>query len=1698
MVNKINSSVALACLAVTPGMGLAQSSSLGKEFTLAFPSNHGESGTPVLYMSSESDTAVTISVPGLAINETVQLSAGAVTSYMLPQALNRHGNALVKDLAVYIESAEDIAVYGLNAKRYTTDGFLALPQKVIGHEYYVLSYYGLNRYNWNLASEFVIVATEDDTRVIVTPSANINDTFQAQQPTELSLDKNQTIQLATADADLSGSHIVSNQPIVVYGAHECGDVPSRDPRIGWCDHLVETMVPVDKWGFNYDIVPLATRLSGDILRVMASQNNTEVVVNNEVVATLAAGEIFESELDGATSVRSAQPIYVAQYAMGQGADGVKADPFMMSIVPHEQFLDSYLFTTPEDGFADNFVNVVIEPGTNLSLDNETLDTSNFTPIPGSSLLGGQVTLEPGQHNLTADKPFGAYIYGFNAYDSYGYPAGQAFSDITPVSDPFLPNIGEFKHVGHTFVGTATDNEDLNANGILDPGEDLNSNGIIDGRSEDTNNNGEMDAGEDVNANGVLDRDFGLVVVELGDSENLSLHRTQSTGGRFPLFGFNISLIDPSIPGQGTLIVRDVHGNTREQPISVPVESALVDVELISRVSGDRLFIDNSSFSHDPESVITTNEGVEVTWRFDRLLSNEIRDLQYDVKLIGASENEQRLITRSLELSYVNTPGGDRHQVLLGPQHVNVTSSAFDLDLGVSNETTGPNTDVVVTASVKNLSGSTFSTELELEITDSNGHQLADTTIPLDSIEPGATVNPSWAWNTGNQYAGTYNVIARLRREGNLVNETTYQFQVVRDEQYDYPLEVDIATGSDAGNGQIINQDEFSTTDLLPVSVNLENVTSNELFNGGRVVIQVNNENGNEVQNWESDITAVQPGMASTIGKQFQLDDIPPGTYTVWTYVYDDDDDLVGVNSRIIEIVSNSNVDIQGNVQAEHEEILRGDDQTCIDTLENTGSSTYPAAQIEQSILDVTHNSIIESRQLTLQIDAQESLTEAWNGSTAGIDQGDYACVLRLVDNGESSTLGIDLFKVFNVVAEPGDSRSLFVGDTLTLDASTSREADGQPLTYEWTLVEKPSNSEIEIADPTAAAQEFIVDQQGDYVFELIASNGDDASLPKRVAISVPNRDPVADSGPDQAIQLQQLIQLDGLNSYDQDGDLLSYEWQFTQQPDGSLASFDDPSAGNPSFTVDAEGTYIAELTVRDDAGGSDTDQVILSASNVPPVADAGQDLLAHINDRVTLDGSGSFDVNGDELQYYWNLVEKPAGSQSDIVNSGSARPYVDIDVQGTYVAELIVHDGQLQSESDSITIFVGNSVPNADAGPDTRIDYGQYVYLDGSNSSDLDGDALNYNWNILSTPNGYKPYLYNRYSSQPYFYVNQTGEFVVQLIVSDGTNSSEPDLVVLSTENVKPYASAYRSGFGQVYLGDTIYLNGYGSDPDGDSLQFEWSFSDRPDNSQAQLISNEPESASFTIDEPGDYVVQLVTNDGELSSSPDSVYIYSAQACVANLDIRPKSRKIQLTWDYDPETYLVDIYRSTQFDGPYNWIAQTENTYSVWIDESVTDGTQYYYRIERHFTPDDDDCYGDYGDYGEYGEFSEFPSFGECDDGGYGEIPSLSDWSEETSFYDGYGDYGGYGNYFQSCESQVISSIPNRRVRYNLVPDVRGFSVEDAEQLLTSDGFSVGEILAVRTSAAEEGTVLNQDAPRNSRLPRGYGITLYVATWSND
>lgn len=302
---------------------------------------------------------------------------------------------------------------------------------------------------------------------------------------------------------------------------------------------------------------------------------------------------------------------------------------------------------------------------------------------------------------------------------------------------------------------------------------------------------------------------------------------------------------------------------------------------------------------------------------------------------------------------------------------------------------------------------------------------------------------------------------------------------------------------------------------------------------------------------------------------------------------------------------------------------------------------------------------------------------------------------------------------------------------------------------------------------------------------------------------------LANAGPDQTVNEGTEVTLDGSHSGGAD---VTFLWEQVGATDSTAVALLDPTSSTPSFTAPllAGGFGSQVLTFRltvASGGDSSSDTVDITVRNVngAPEAHAGSAQKVKELRLVTLDGTMSFDPDSDQIGYAWTQIDGPTVTLNgaNMATPTFQAPDLSGGVTGPVVLsfQLTVFDGTCAtclSSSDTVTVTIEqiNHAPTANAGDDQTKNEASVVMLDGTASSDSDGDPIiHYAWSQVSGPT---VNLSDPASATPTFTAPATGpggatlEF--SLVVSDAELTSEPALVTINVLNLNdpPLCTAAR------------------------------------------------------------------------------------------------------------------------------------------------------------------------------------------------------------------------------------------------------------------------------------------------------------------
>ena len=332
-------------------------------------------------------------------------------------------------------------------------------------------------------------------------------------------------------------------------------------------------------------------------------------------------------------------------------------------------------------------------------------------------------------------------------------------------------------------------------------------------------------------------------------------------------------------------------------------------------------------------------------------------------------------------------------------------------------------------------------------------------------------------------------------------------------------------------------------------------------------------------------------------------------------------------------------------------------------------------------------------------------------------------------------------------ADAGGDRTVTKGVTVTFDASSSTDEVGGIVSYEWseegTVLSTSKKFNKQFSDGIHPITLKVTDKYAESDSDTI-----------KVTVAVP---PVANAGADRLVYEGTRIVLTGVNSTDSDGHIVSYKWAEGSEIYNTAQSFEK------IFPI---GGHTITLTVTDNDGATGTDSVtieVLKLDKAPPIADAGPDIVVGVGESVVLNASGSSDRDGNIVSYLW--------LDDDILsNSVSFEEIFDV---GEHTITLTVTDNDNLEGSDDVivTVLAPNVAPIANAGDDFNVAHGDYVHLDASQSSDVDGTIVLYEWRENGKLLGSNASLRSRMD---------VGVHYIELTVTDNSGDFATDNVIVT------------------------------------------------------------------------------------------------------------------------------------------------------------------------------------------------------------------------------------------------------------------------------------------------------------------------------
>lgn len=344
------------------------------------------------------------------------------------------------------------------------------------------------------------------------------------------------------------------------------------------------------------------------------------------------------------------------------------------------------------------------------------------------------------------------------------------------------------------------------------------------------------------------------------------------------------------------------------------------------------------------------------------------------------------------------------------------------------------------------------------------------------------------------------------------------------------------------------------------------------------------------------------------------------------------------------------------------------------------------------------------------------------------------------------------------------------------------------------------------------------------------------------------------------------VEFDATSSFDPDGEIVSYEWDF----DGD-GRYDDAEGEIVEYEFTQEGNYDVSLRVTDNNGESATTTETIEAGSVGGLraiitAPVGEGDSYYVDEKYEFEGDLSQIREGKIVKYEWDLGDGTKKTSKSVSHTYEAA--------GMYQVALTVYDADGNSDETVLDIIVVEEGAAPSAIIETDVTSGPVpleVSFDGSSSIDPEDDIVDYEWDFDGDGNS------DETGDTAVYTYQEVGTYEAVLLVTDsvGNTSEETITITVTEQGIKAVLEASTSN-GEVPL--TVQFDASSSSyKEGSIVSYEMDFGDGSD-----LYIGDA-TVTYKYNTVGTYTVTLtvVGDDGERASDSMQIVVrpVSLTAC---------------------------------------------------------------------------------------------------------------------------------------------------------------------------------------------------------------------------
>ena len=296
-------------------------------------------------------------------------------------------------------------------------------------------------------SQLLLIGNDDSTTISITPTQTVSLPEDAQNSSSpmvtvlagsthnVTINKLQTLLIFHSEMDITGTKIVSNEPLTVLSGHSCAQFPIDQ---NFCEPVFVHVPPTFTWERDFLLASFAGRTSTQFYRLVTAEQSTTIAYrcgtseqSESVLPSAGSSTTISLPAGSYCSLSSSKPIFVVQLGAGHNTDSV-GDPVMAIVSPISGHVGRTRFITlSSSDFLISFISVTVQAehfdqvqilldGGQLSCTWQQIYNTTSDDVIG---YGCSASVTEGVHNVVHSGDNGVLsvvAYGWNNSPMWGY------------------------------------------------------------------------------------------------------------------------------------------------------------------------------------------------------------------------------------------------------------------------------------------------------------------------------------------------------------------------------------------------------------------------------------------------------------------------------------------------------------------------------------------------------------------------------------------------------------------------------------------------------------------------------------------------------------------------------------------------------------------------------------------------------------------------------------------------------------------------------------------------------------------------------------------------------------------------------------------------------------------------------------------------------------------------------------------------------------------------------------------------------------------------------------------------------------------------------------------------------------------------------------------------------------------------------